>query len=144
MVVALSTSADAASQTRRVAQESFGSISPFWPRADHFPVYPDKRTFRSRSALRKSQQRVRWVERKRYPSIAFYGDDGFRGGSTHPTSMEDKSEHRSPDGAKRNPGFTRHRSRIARSLSSGGASRRPVGCVPSMIDSLEVKVLYPA
>jgi len=34
--------------------------------------------------------------------------------------------------------------RIARSLSSGGASRRPVGCVPSMIDSLEVKVLYPS
>jgi hypothetical protein len=26
----------------------------------------------------------------------------------------------------------------------GRAFARPVGCVPSMIDSLEVKVLYPA
>ena len=24
-------------------------------------------------------RRTGWVERKRYPSIAFYGDDGFRG-----------------------------------------------------------------
>jgi hypothetical protein len=32
----------------------------------------------------------------------------------------------------------------ARSLSSGRALRGPVGGVPSMIDSLEVKVLYPA
>jgi hypothetical protein len=33
---------------------------------------------------------------------------------------------------------------LARSLSSGRALRGPVGGVPSMIDSLEVKVLYPA
>src|SRR5882724_11196826 len=38
-------------------------------------------------------------------------------------------EHRSPDGAQRNPGITRRRPRIARSLSSGGASRRPVGSI---------------
>ncbi len=36
---------------------------------------------------------------------------------------------RSPDGAQRNPGLTRRRPRIARSLSSGGASRRPVGSI---------------
>jgi hypothetical protein len=33
---------------------------------------------------------------------------------------------------------------LARSLSSGRALRGPVGSVPSMIGSLEVKVFYPA
>ena len=37
-----------------------------------------------------------------------------------------------------------HLPRILRSLSLGLPKARPEGCVPSMNDSLEVKVLYPA
>jgi len=49
--------------------------------------------------------------------------------SADPLARNDVGEHRSPDGAQRNPGITRRRPRIARSLSSGGASRRPVGSI---------------
>jgi hypothetical protein len=51
---------------------------------------------------------------------------------------------RSPRARARGPGSAVQHDRTMRSLSSGGAKRRPVGSVPSMIDSLEVKVLYPA
>src|SRR6266850_1791188 len=76
----------------------------------------------------RNRQRVGWVERSDTHQLHLMEMMGFAG-STHPTYCNDIGEHRSPDGAQRNPGLTRRRPRITRSLSSGGASRRPVGSI---------------
>src|SRR5712691_6061709 len=79
--------------------------------------------------------RVGWVERLvRRSSMSEGGSDTHQlhftdmmGFARAQPILRPLANIRSPDGAQRNPGLTRRRPRIARSLSSGGASRRPVG-----------------
>src|SRR5712664_23405 len=75
--------------------------------------------------------------------------DGFRERAQPIRTTGDKSllanevgEHRSPDGAQRNPGLTRRRPRITRSLSSGAHSRDPLA--PSGLQPLYRVVICPS